>query len=106
MDDEDRKWAVFLAGWLARFGTEPVRPSTVVASAAITRDPFAGTEVDPWDGDFITDKEGRRVRTAQKLGAVLTSHVDRPHGDPTLWLRAVADGHNHSTLYWVQEDQP
>ena len=106
MDDEDRKWAVFLACWLDRFGAVPMRPIEVMENAAITRDPLTGRIVDPWDGDFITDGEGVRPRSAQKLGKILGGQVDRWHGDPAIRLRAVEDKHGHTTRYWVEEHRP
>jgi hypothetical protein len=106
MDEEDRQWAVFLSCWLDRFGTAPMRPIEVMENAAITRDPLTGRIVDPWDGDFITDAEGVRPRSAQKLGKILGGQVDRWHGDPAIRLRAVEDKHGHSTRYWVEEHRP
>jgi hypothetical protein len=102
MDEEDHKWAVFLATWLDRFGTNPVRPAEVLASADAGHDQPAG----PWDGDFITDDRGRWPRTPQKLGQLLTGQADRFHGDPPLTLRALRDGHNKSWLYQVERWQP
>jgi hypothetical protein len=106
MDEEDRKWAVFLATWRQRLGDVPVRVSEVMADAKVTRDPFTGHETDPWDGDFITDKAGRRPGNAPKLGLMLAGHVDRFHGDPPLVLRRVTDGHNKTGLYRVEEHHP
>jgi hypothetical protein len=106
MDEEDAKWAVFLATWLGRFGTAPVKVADVLANAAVTRDLLAGRDLDPWDGDFITDREGRRPRTPQKLGRILAGQVDRFHGDPPLALRRVHDGHNHSAFYRVERYRP
>lgn len=106
MDEEDRKWAVFLDVWRDRFGAVPMRPIEVMDNAAITRDPLTGRIVDPWDGDFITDGEGVRPRSAQKLGKILGGQVDRWHGDPAIRLRAVEDKHGHTTRYWVEEHRP
>jgi hypothetical protein len=106
MDEEDAKWAVFLATWLGRFGTGPVKVADVLANGAVTRDLLTGRDLDPWEGDFITDREGRRPRTPQKLGRILAGQVDRFHGDPPLALRRVHDGHNHSALYWVERYRP
>ena len=102
MDEEDHKWAVFLATWLDRLGTSPVRPAEVLASADTSRDQPAG----PWDGDFITDDRGRWPRTPQKLGQLLAGQADRFHGDPPLTLRALRDNHNRSWLYHVERWQP
>jgi hypothetical protein len=98
MDEEDHKWAVFLATWLDRLGPSPVRPAEVLASADAGHDQPAG----PWDGDFITDDRGRWPRTPQKLGQLLTGQADRFHGDPPLTLRAHRDEHNKSWLYHVE----
>jgi len=106
MDDEDRKWAVFLAAWLERLGPDPVKTKTVLDTAAVHRDPVTGRDVDPWDGDFITDPDGRRPRTPQKLGQLLAGQVDRFHGDPPLVLRTVTDSHNKSPFYRVEEHHP
>jgi hypothetical protein len=106
MDDEDTKWAIFLARWLDRLGDAPVKVADVIANATITRDLLTGHDLDPWEGEFITDRQGRRPRTPQKLAQLLTGQVDRYHGDPPLRLRRVQDRHNHSALYRVQEYQP
>ena len=65
----------------------------MLTSAEITRDPMTGRDIDPWEGDFITDANGRRPRSAQMLGRLLAGQVDRYHGDPPLVLRRVADPH-------------
>jgi hypothetical protein len=100
MDEEDHKWAVFLAAWIDRFGIRPVRPADLLG-AETGHDQPAG----PWDGDFITDKAGRYPRTPQKLGQLLAGQTDRFHGDPPLTLRASRDGHNKSWLYRVERWQ-
>ncbi len=106
MDEEDRKWAVFLAAWLDKLGPDPVKTKTVLDTAAVFRDHVTGRDVDPWDGDFITDPDGRRPRTPQKLGQLLAGQVDRFHGDPPLVLRSVTDSHNKSPFYRVEEHHP
>ena len=106
MDEEDQRWAVFLAAWHDRFGTDPLRPVDVMENAAISRDAFTGRTLDPWDGEFITDTEGIRPRSPHKLAKILAGQVDRWHGDPPIRLRAVADTHNHTTRYWVEEHRP
>lgn len=107
MDEEDTKWAVFLGKWLDRFGTTPVKVAAVLADAEVLKD-FAtgGREIDPWDGEFITDRTGRRPRTPQKLGSMLAGQTDRYHGNPPLVLRRVTDTHNSTGLYRVEEYQP
>jgi hypothetical protein len=105
MDEDDTRWAVFLAGWLDRFGPDPVRVSQVLTNAEITREPMTGRDQDPWEGDFITDTKGRRPRSAQMLGRLLAGQVDRYHGDPPLVLRRVDDEHTKSALYRVEEYQ-
>ena len=101
MDEEDRKWAVFLATWLDKLGPGSVRPADVLASADDGFDQPAG----PWEGDFITDDRGRCPRTAQKLGQLLAGQADRYHGDPPLTLRTSRDGHNKTWLYRVERWQ-
>jgi hypothetical protein len=101
MDEQDHKWAVFLAAWLDHLGTAPARPAEVLASADTAREHPAG----PWDGDFITDDHGRWPRTPQKLGQLLAGQADRFHGDPPLTLRAHRDEHNKSWLYHVERWQ-
>jgi hypothetical protein len=98
MDEEDRKWAIFLAGWLERFGPGWTRVADVLASADKDHDQPAG----PWDGDFITDKDGRYPKNPQKLGKMLAGQVDRFHGDPPLTLRVQDDDHNKSRQYRVE----
>ncbi len=105
MDEEDHKWAVFLATWRQRLGSAPVKVNDVLTNAEITRDPMSGREVDPWEGDFITDRQGRRPRTAQKLGRILAGQVDRYHGYPPLVLRRATESHTSSGLYRVEEYQ-
>jgi hypothetical protein len=102
MDEEDHKWAIFLAAWLDRLGPGPVRPADVLAAADTGRDQPAG----PWDGDFITDDRGRWPRSPQKLGQLLAGQADRFHGDPPLTLRARRDDHNKSWFYQVERWQP
>ncbi len=102
MDEEDHKWAVFLAAWLDRLGPRLVRVADVLASGDPGRDHPAG----PWDGDYITDGKGRFPRTPQKLGQMLAGQVDRFHGEPPLTLRAVAEAHNSTRLYRVERWQP
>ena len=87
MDEEDHKWAVFLAAWLDRLGPGLVKVADVLASGDPGRDHPAG----PWDGDFITDDKGRYPRTPQKLGQLLAGQADRFHGEPPLTLRAVTE---------------
>jgi hypothetical protein len=101
MDEEDRKWAVFLGAWLDKLGPGSVRPADVLASADDGFDQPAG----PWEGDFITDDRGRFPRTAQKLGQLLAGQADRYHGDPPLTLRTSRDGHNKTWLYRVERWQ-
>lgn len=101
MDEEDHKWAVFLAAWLDRFGANEVRPADLLASADSDRDQPAG----PWGGDFITDDRGRYPRTPQKLGQLLGGQADRFHGDPPITLRTARDGHNKSYTYRVERWQ-
>ena len=105
MDEEDHKWAVFLAGWLARLGPGLVRVADVLASGEPGRDGF-GRDTDPWGGDFITDDKGRLPRTPQKLGQLLAGQVDRWHGEPPLTLRTVTESHNSTRLYRVERWQP
>jgi hypothetical protein len=102
MDEEDRKWAIFLAAWLDRLGPGLVKVADVLAAADPGRDDPAG----PWGGDFITDEKGRIPRTPQKLGQMLAGQVDRFHGEPPLVLRAVAETHNSTRLYRVERWQP
>ena len=102
MDEEDHKWAVFLAVWLDRLGPGLVKVADVLASGDPARDHPAG----PWDGDFITDDKGRFPRTPQKLGQMLAGQADRFHGDPPLTLRAVTEAHNSTRLYRVERWQP
>jgi hypothetical protein len=106
MDDEDTKWAVFLSEWLDRFDTEPVRCSDVMANAAIARDPVTARMLDPWDGAFITDKQGVRPRSPQRLGQLLSGQDERWHGDPPLRIRTVTDTHNGSPRYRVEQARP
>jgi hypothetical protein len=101
MDEEDHKWAVFLAAWLERFGSGYVRPSDLLASAMPEYDQPAG----PWDGDFIGDPAGRYSRNPQKLGKMLAGQVDRWHGDPPLTLRTTSDSHNKANVYRVERWQ-
>jgi hypothetical protein len=101
MDEEDRKWAVFLAAWLDKLSPGPIRPADILASADDGFDQPAG----PWEGDFITDDRGRFPRTAQKLGQLLAGQADRFHGDPPLTLRTSRDGHNKTWLYQVERWQ-
>lgn len=102
MDEEDQKWAVFLAAWRDKFGSRLVKPSELLTSAKDGYDQPAG----PWDGDFISDHNGRYPRTPQKLGQLLTGQVDRFHGDPPLRLRMTKDSHNKANAYRVERWQP
>lgn len=101
MDEEDHKWAVFLAAWLDRFGGSAVRVADVLASTDADHDQPTG----PWDGDFITDDRGRYPRTPQMLGRLLAGQADRFHGDPPLTLRALPDIGNKTRLYRVERWQ-
>lgn len=92
MDEEDHKWAVFLAAWLDRFGTDVTRVADVLADAD-------AEFPNPWNGDFITDDKGRYPKTPQKLGRMLAGQADRWHGEPPLTLRAVVEGHNKTRMY-------
>ena len=105
MDEEDHKWAVFLAGWLHRLGPGLVKVADVLASGEPGRDSL-GRDIDPWGGDFITDDKGRLPRTPQKLGQLLAGQADRWHGEPPLTLRAVTESHNSTRLYRVERWQP
>lgn len=105
MDEEDLKWAIFLARWHERLGTEPLKVNAVLGNAETVRD-YGGRDVDPWDGDFITDQHGRRPKTPQKLGQMLAGQVDRFHGEPPMVLRVVTDSHTRDRLYRVEEYHP
>jgi hypothetical protein len=104
MDDEDHRWAVFLAAWLDRLGPGYQKVSDVLASGDPGRD-YNGRDADPWDGEFITDDKGRRPRTPQMLGRMLAGQADRWHGDPPLTLRAVTESGNSTRLYRVEQWQ-
>ena len=101
MDEEDHKWAVFLAGWLHRLGPGLVKVADVLASSEPGRDGF-GRDTDTWGGDFITDDKGRPPRTPQKLGQLLAGQADRWHGEPSLTLRTVIESYNSTRLYRVE----
>jgi hypothetical protein len=105
MDDDDHRWAVFLAGWLERFGPGYKKVADVLASGEPSRD-YTGRDTDQWDGEFITDDKGRRPRTPQMLGRMLAGQADRWHGDPPLTLRAVTESGNSTRLYRVEKWQP
>jgi hypothetical protein len=104
-DEDDLRWAVFLARWLDKHGDRLVRVADLLASAEPGRD-YGGRDADPWEGEFITDARGRQPRTAQKLGQLLAGQVDRWHGEPPLTLRAVTESHNRTRLYRVERWQP
>jgi hypothetical protein len=106
MDEEDRAWAVFLATWLDRFGTEPVKVADVLADAAITRDLLTGRDLDPWHGNFITDPAGRRPRTPHQLARILAGQSDRFHGDPALALRRGNDSRRGEVMWVVYPARP
>jgi hypothetical protein len=105
LDEDDHKWAVFLARWLDKLGPGYQKVADVLASAETGRD-FAGRDADPWDGEFITDDRGRRPRTPQMLGRMLAGQADRWHGDPPLTLRAVTESGNSTRQYRVERWQP
>ncbi|GAA3624545.1 hypothetical protein GCM10022223_47030 [Kineosporia mesophila] len=106
MDEEDQKWAIFLGRWRERLGDKPLKVNAVLADGEIVRDFAAGHDVDPWDGDFITDERGRRPKSPQMLGRMLAGQVDRFHGDPAMTLRVITDSHAKANQYWVEEYQP
>ncbi len=105
MDEEDMKWATFLTRWRQQLGTGLVKVNDVLLNGEIVRD-HAGRDVDPWDGEFITDQFGRRPKNPQKLGQMLAGQVDRFHGEPPMVLRTVPDEHNKSRFYRVEEYLP
>lgn len=66
-DDDDVRWAVFLAKWQSKFGARHVRAAEVFADGALdTADRF---QFDPWDGAFITSARGGRPRSVVQLAA-------------------------------------
>ena len=76
-DDETARWAVFLDAWWHRFGSQPLKASTVFDSARyVERGP--SPEPDPWDGAFITNASGRRPANAVQLGRSLGVIGGRP----------------------------
>lgn len=99
-DEEDQKWAGFLAMWRKKFRNERKRAREVFESAQT--DIVHGVELDPWDGMSITAKRtGHQPKTAIQLGQWLTGHVGRFHGE--LRLRSEYDKHKKVAWYWVEE---
>lgn len=101
-DEDDQKWAAFLAMWRKRFGARQVRAREVFDDAAI--DTTHGFELDPWDGMFISSPRGVKPRNAPQLGQMLKGHDGRFHGG--LRLRSVFDTHSKVMAWWVEEYTP
>lgn len=101
-DEDDQKWAAFLAMWRRRFSGRQVRAREVFEDAAV--DELLGHVNDPWDGMFITSPRGARPRSHVMLGQWLTGHDGRFHGE--LRLRSVQDTHAKVRLWWVEEYAP
>lgn len=102
LDEDDQKWAAFLAMWQRRLGSKQVRAREVFEDAAL--DEIGGHgQLDPWDGLFITSPRGGRPRTAVQLGQWLAGHAGRYHG--TLRLESIYDTHAKVTLWRVTEWQ-
>jgi hypothetical protein len=80
-DEDDRRWAAFLATWQRRHGGKPMRAREIFASAQV--DELDRQLLDPWDGNFITTDRGTPVRNPTQLTRIGPSraacHRTRPH---------------------------
>jgi hypothetical protein len=99
VDDDDVRWAVFLATWFSKFGAGRKRAAELFADAGL--DAVAGHQFDPWDGAFITNPRGGRPRNPVQLGQWLKGHDGRFHG--SFRLRSEMDGHAKVCKWWVEE---
>jgi hypothetical protein len=105
IDDENATWTAFLGRWRKihgdqwRTSREIRRSADVVALPGETsRDPW--TEVDHWDGLFLTDGRGKLLNEVA-LGKRLKGQVGRYHGSYV--LRSEEDKHNNVRTWRVEE---
>jgi hypothetical protein len=94
LDEDAAEWAAFLHSWHNQFATTRMTAAQVRATA----EPDPGFP-DPWDGVFVTDKNGR-VPNVKSLGRLLTGQIGRWRG--SVVLRSVTDRQGHPRLYWVE----
>jgi hypothetical protein len=99
-DEEDLRWAAFLATWHERHGDRWRTARDVFADGALVLDDAGRTIDDPWAGTFIADHAGRRPRTAVQLGHWLAGHRDRYHD--RYRLTSVLDAHTKVSTWKVQ----
>ncbi len=83
MDEEDHKWAVFLATWLDKLGPRSVRPPT--SSPA----PMTASTSQRDHGTATSSPTTRAASPATRRSSASSSpgQADRFHGDPPLTLR-------------------
>lgn len=98
LDEEDADWTAYLARWHDLYGDKLMSAKLLRASADIEY--AAGSTVDRWEGDFITDAKGG-IPTAKSLGRYLAGQVGRFHGEYV--LRSEQDPHRKIRMYRVEE---
>ncbi|GID26817.1 hypothetical protein [Paractinoplanes brasiliensis] len=81
VDEEATRWRGFLSAWHERHGSTPVTAAKLRASADPVQ--LGGELHDPWDGLFITTKNGR-LPNAIVLGRILNGQNGRWRGEYVL----------------------
>jgi hypothetical protein len=97
IDADETRWRAFLTTWHDRHGDKQM------TAAELRRDGepehFAGTDVDRWDGQFITTAAGR-LPNATGLGRMLTGQTGRWRGNHV--LRTAKNERGDQAVFWVE----
>lgn len=104
MDEETARWTAFYATWWERFTGQPVTAKTLYDSAQhVAKGPFA--EEDPWNGCFITGRNGRPPNGAVQLGTWLVGEERRPRGGFRISGQKDRKGTTWWTLHRLSDEQ-
>ncbi|XVV14426.1 hypothetical protein ACQP2X_08805 [Actinoplanes sp. CA-131856] len=98
VDEDATRWRGFLSAWHERHGSTPVTAAKLRASADPVQ--LGGELHDPWDGLFITTKNGR-LPNAIVLGRMLTGQNGRWRGEYV--LRAEPSERGDRSVFHVEQ---
>jgi hypothetical protein len=96
-DEEGATWHAFLSTWRERFGTQPKTCLELLKSAETAWSGFGPAE-DPWDGTFLTKRDGSKP-SARGLGKMLSGKAGRFYGE--FAVRSVYDKKTKICRYYV-----
>jgi hypothetical protein len=100
VDEDAARWRGFLTAWHDRHGTSPVTANELRRSAEPAQ--IGGDLHDPWDGLFITTRNGR-LPNAIVLGRMLTGQTGRWRGEYV--IRAAISERGDRNVFHVEHHQ-